>query len=57
MTTHGVYNPWVIGRGGAAKRIWNVLLERRHLRRALAAHLFFDDELRGLRALGVDPQR
>jgi glycosyltransferase involved in cell wall biosynthesis len=54
VTTHGVYNPWVIARGGATKRIWNVLLERRHLRKALALHLFFDAELRGLRALGVD---
>jgi glycosyltransferase involved in cell wall biosynthesis len=54
VTTHGVYNPWVIARGTATKRIWNLLLERRHLRRALALHLFFRDELRGLQDLGVD---
>ena len=54
VTTHGVYNPWVIRNGAARKRVWTALLERRHLRRALAVHMFFDDELQGLRALDVD---
>ena len=54
VTTHGVYNPWVLNNGATIKRIWNLLLERRHLRRALALHLFFEEEREGLKRLGVD---
>jgi glycosyltransferase involved in cell wall biosynthesis len=53
VTTHGVYNPWVLKRGGIVKHMWNMLLERRHLTEALAVHLFFEEERRGLRSLGV----
>ncbi len=53
VTTHGVYNPWVLERGAGLKRIWNLVLERRHLQKALALHLFFEEEQRGLRRLGV----
>jgi glycosyltransferase involved in cell wall biosynthesis len=54
ITTHGVYNPWVLTRRRVTeKRIWNLLLERRHLSQALALHLFFEEERRGLRSLGV----
>jgi glycosyltransferase involved in cell wall biosynthesis len=54
VMAHGVYNAWVFRRGAAMKQLWNALLERRHLRDALAVHLLFDDELEGLRILGVD---
>jgi glycosyltransferase involved in cell wall biosynthesis len=53
VTTHGVYNPWVLENSAGLKRIWNLVLERRHLQRALALHLFFEEERRGLRRLGV----
>jgi len=52
VTAHGVYNDWVLRKGWIRKRLWNVLLERRHLRGALAVHLFFEDELEGLKRLG-----
>ena len=53
VTTHGVYNEWVLDRGSTAKRTWNVLVERRHLRKALAIHLFYEQEMAGLKRLGV----
>ena len=53
ITTHGVYNDWVIARRRAPKWVWNLLLERHHLQRAIAIHLFFPEELTGLRRLGA----
>lgn len=55
VTAHGVYHPRVLARRKVAlKRAWNVLLERRHLSRALAVHCFFADEQDDVRRLGVD---
>jgi glycosyltransferase involved in cell wall biosynthesis len=53
ITTHGVYNDWVIARRRALKWVWNLLLERRHLQGAIAIHVFFPEELKGLRSLGT----
>ena len=53
VTTQGVYNPIVFTRRPAIKKMWAVLLERRHLTRALAVHVFFEDEREGLERLGV----
>ena len=55
VTAHGVYHPRVLGRRKVAlKRAWNLLLERRHLSRALAVHCFFAEERDYLTRLGVD---
>lgn len=56
VTTQGVYNPIVFTRKPVVKKIWTVLLERRHLRKALAVHVFFEDERAGLEILGVEPE-
>jgi glycosyltransferase involved in cell wall biosynthesis len=53
ITTHGVYYPQTFRRNRLAKKIWYPLLERPHLDRAIALHLFFDDEREGLRQLRV----
>ena len=55
VTAHGVYHPRVLGRRKVAlKRAWNLLLERRHLSRALAVHCFFAEERDYLTRMGVD---
>jgi glycosyltransferase involved in cell wall biosynthesis len=53
VTTHGVYNPRVLERGSLKKRVWNAVLERRHLSHAFAIHMFFPEETEGLRRLRV----
>lgn len=53
ITTHGVYDPQTLQRSRLAKKIWYPLLERPHLGRAMALHLFFEQEREGLRRLGV----
>jgi glycosyltransferase involved in cell wall biosynthesis len=53
ITTHGVYYPQTLQRRALTKKIWNRLLERPHLNRALGLHLFFADEREGLRHLEV----
>lgn len=53
ITTHGVYYPQTLARNRLAKRIWFPVLERPHLGRALAMHVFFEDEREGLRRLRV----
>src|SRR2546427_8301285 len=45
VTAHGVYHPRVLRRRKVAlKRAWNLLIEARHLSRALAVHCFFPEE-------------
>ena len=56
VTTQGVYNPIVFTRKPVVKKIWTVLLERRHLRKSLAVHVFFEDEREGLEMLGVESE-
>lgn len=56
VTTQGVYNPIVFTRKPVIKKIWTVVFERRHLRKALAVHVFFEDEREGLEILGVHPE-
>jgi glycosyltransferase involved in cell wall biosynthesis len=54
VTAHGVYDPNVFRRGRIwAKRAWWPVLERRHLERALAVHLFFDAERSHLTSRGI----
>lgn len=56
VTTHGAYQLQVLTSGRvAAKRAWNSLLERDHINRSLAVHIFFHDEVEGLSRLGVSP--
>ena len=56
VTTQGVYNPIVFTRKPVVKKTWGFLFERRHLRNALAVHVFFEDEREGLARLGVDSE-
>ncbi len=44
VTTHGVYVREVLQRRTVVKRIWAAALERRHLLRATAVHVFFPEE-------------
>jgi glycosyltransferase involved in cell wall biosynthesis len=44
ITTHGVYIREVLQRRALRKRLWAVGLERRHLARAAAVHVFFPEE-------------
>jgi glycosyltransferase involved in cell wall biosynthesis len=54
VAPHGVYSPEILARRPALKRGWNWAIERGHLRRALAAHVFFPEEVGYLDRLGVD---
>src|SRR2546427_404123 len=55
VTAHGVYHPRVLRRRKVAlKRAWNLLIEARHLSRALAVHCFFPEERDDLRGLGFE---
>lgn len=53
VTTHGVYHPRVLGRRALVKRVWHLMLEKKYLNRALAVHVYFEDERAHLRDLGV----
>ena len=54
VTTHGVYLPEVLSKGTIRKRVWASVLERDHLRRALAVHVFFDEEAWSLPRMRAD---
>lgn len=51
--THGVYYPAALDRHRLRKQAWNLVAERRTLRRAAALHLLFREEQEGLQRLGV----
>ena len=51
--THGVYAPEVFERKATAKRVWAATLERPHLRRALAVHVFFPEQVAQIERMGV----
>ena len=53
LTTHGVYAPEVFEKQSTAKRVWAAALERPHLRRALAAHMFFAEQVAQIERMGV----
>jgi glycosyltransferase involved in cell wall biosynthesis len=54
VTAHGVYDSHVFSRGKIwAKRAWWPIIERRHLERALAVHVFFDTERAHLTSTGI----
>ena len=53
VTTHGVYAPEVFETRRATKATWLALLERPHVRRALALHFFFPEQTAQQRRLGV----
>lgn len=44
VTTHGVYVREVLQRRTLRKRVWAATLERQHLERATAVHVFFPEE-------------
>jgi glycosyltransferase involved in cell wall biosynthesis len=54
VMSHGVYNEGLLARRRGIKKLWNLLIERRHLRNALGVHLLHEGELGGLRRLGVN---
>ncbi len=54
ITSHGAYAPEVFETKVAMKRAWAAALERPHLRRALAVHVFFPEQTTHIRRLGVD---
>ena len=51
-TPHGAYHPLVLGSRRLRKRAWARLVERAHLRNAMATHVFFEQERRHLTSLG-----
>ena len=53
LTTHGVYAPEVFERKATVKRVWAAALERPHLRRALAVHVFFAEQVAQIERMGV----
>ena len=53
VTTHGVYAPEVFETRRATKSTWLALLERPNLRRALALHFFFPEQVMQQQRLGV----
>jgi glycosyltransferase involved in cell wall biosynthesis len=55
ITSHGAYAPEVFETRVATKRVWAATLERPHLRRALAVHVFFPEQATQVRRLGVNP--
>jgi glycosyltransferase involved in cell wall biosynthesis len=54
ITTHGAYASEVFETRVATKRIWAATLERPHLRRALAVHVFFPEQTSQVERLCVD---
>lgn len=50
VTTHGVYVREVLQRRTLVKRVWMATLERRHLARAAAVHVFFPEEQASMEA-------
>lgn len=57
VNPHGGYYPQVFERRKVAlKRVWWTTLERRYLERALAVHLFFEDEIDHLARRGFRPR-
>ena len=53
LTTHGVYAPEVFERKATVKRVWAAALERPHLRRAFAVHVFFAEQAAQIERMGV----
>ena len=54
VTTHGVYVREVMNRRPLLKRAWAAGLERRHLRRATAVHVYFPEERASMeQAMGI----
>lgn len=51
-TPHGAYNPNVFGRRRVAKSVWWTLFERRVLLGARAVHVFFEEEIEFVTAVG-----
>lgn len=50
---HNVYDPQVLRRRALLKKAWFYALEKRHLNKAAAIHLFFSEERQYLASLGV----
>jgi len=54
LSPRGAYDPMIVRRRRALKRLWRVALEDRQLRVARAVHIFFASERSHLRALGYE---
>lgn len=54
LEPRGAYDPCILQRRRTVKRLWWWALERRHVRRAAAVHIFFDAEREHLRSIGYD---
>lgn len=52
ITPHGSYASAVLARKALKRRVWFMIAERLFLQRAVAVHLFFDDEHPAVRQLG-----
>lgn len=53
VTVHGMLSTWSLSRKPMRKRLYALLLERRHLRRASAVHVLSRDEIRAVRKWGI----
>ncbi len=54
VTTHGAYNPWALNFKKLRKMIYKVLVQKRILQEAAAIHAITNEEVKHIRALGVD---
>lgn len=54
VTVHGELEPWAINYKTLKKKIYSLLVQRRILQKAAALHAITDEEIRHIRAYGVD---
>jgi glycosyltransferase involved in cell wall biosynthesis len=54
VSAHGIYLEGAVARNLVAKRLAMVAFERAYLQRAAAIHVYFEEEARDLRAIGID---
>jgi glycosyltransferase involved in cell wall biosynthesis len=54
VTVHGGLEPWAINHKGLKKKIYSALIQRRVLKEAAALHAITDEEVKHIRAFGID---
>jgi len=54
VTVHGELEPWAINCKALKKKIYSVLVQRRILQKAAVLHAITDEEIKHIRAYGVD---
>lgn len=54
ITVHGGLEPWAINHKALKKKIYSVLVQKRILREAVALHAITNEEVKHIRAFGVD---